>query len=140
MENKNVGYLLIGVSLVLVVIILLFSNTLTSFVDQSCSAEGHGEICPMYETISQQTFLSLGIVALLILVGLVLVFSKVQKEFIIKTKTIHKKNPKKKIDISELKEEEKQVLELIKTDRAIFQADLIEKTQFGKAKISRIID
>ncbi|MBS3065392.1 MAG: MarR family transcriptional regulator, partial [DPANN group archaeon] len=35
---------------------------------------------------------------------------------------------------------EKQVLELIQDSRTIFQADLIEKTGFGKAKITRILD
>lgn len=57
-----------------------------------------------------------------------------------KTKTIHKKPEKKKINTSNLKPEEKQVLSLIQENKAIFQADLIEKTGFGKAKMTRIID
>ena len=47
---------------------------------------------------------------------------------------------KKILDTSGLKQEEKQVLELIQDSRTIFQADLIEKTGFGKAKITRILD
>jgi len=81
---------------------------------------------------------------LLIIVSLILIFSKpqkeIQKEVIFKTRTVEKKTPKKKIDTSELKQDEKQVLELIQNNKAIFQADLIEKTGFGKAKMTRIID
>ena len=36
--------------------------------------------------------------------------------------------------------EEKTVLSLVAQNNAIFQADLIEKTGFGKAKMTRIID
>ena len=44
------------------------------------------------------------------------------------------------MDTSELRGEEKKVLSLIEENKAIFQADLIEKTGFGKAKITRILD
>ena len=94
----------------------------------------------MYNTINQQTYLALGIVGILILVSLVLMFSKPQERVIIKTKTIEKRPEKKIIDTSNLKPEEKQVLKLIQENKTIFQADLIEKTQLGKAKITRIID
>jgi len=93
----------------------------------------------MYETINQQTYLSLAIAGILIIVSLVLIFSKPQKEIIFKTKTIEKK-PSNKIDLRELKSEEIKVLDLVKKDRAIFQSDLIGKTGFGKAKMTRIID
>jgi len=36
--------------------------------------------------------------------------------------------------------QEKQVLDLVIENKAVFQADLIEKTGFGKAKMTRIID
>ncbi|MBS3155959.1 MarR family transcriptional regulator [Candidatus Woesearchaeota archaeon] len=139
MENKYVGYLLLGVSILIVVLILLFNSTMKSFVDETCSLE-HGLSCPMYEAISKQTYLALGVIGLLIIVSVALIFSKPQKEFIFKTRTIEKKIQKKKLDISDLKEEEKQVLELIQSNKAVFQSDLIEKTGFGKAKMTRIID
>ena len=94
----------------------------------------------MSKNVQQQTYLALSIVGLLIIVGFILVFSKPQKEIVIQTKTIEKRKPKKKIDLSGLKKDEKQVFELIQDNKAIFQADLIEKTGFGKAKMTRIID
>ena len=140
MENKYVGYLLLGISLVIIVIILLFNSALQTIVNTSCSAVGHGDSCPMYDTITQQTILSVIIVFLVVLVALFLILSKPQKEFIFKTRTIEKKIQKKKLDTSDLKEEEKQVLELIQSNKAVFQSALIEKTGFGKAKMTRIID
>lgn len=139
MENKYVGYLLLGVSVLIIILIILFNSTMKSFVDETCSLE-HGSSCPMYEAISKQTYLSLGVIGLLIIVSFALIFSKPQKEIVFQTKTIERKTPKKVFDISDLKLEEKQVFELIQSNKAIFQSDLIDKTQFGKAKMTRIID
>ena len=139
MENKYVGYLLLGVSVLIIILIILFNSTMKSFVDETCSIE-HGSSCPMYEAISKQTYLALGVIGILIMVSFALIFSKPQKEIVFQTKTIEKKAPKKVFDISDLKPEEKQVFELIQSNKAIFQSDLIDKTQFGKAKMTRIID
>ncbi len=139
MENKFVGYLLLGISILFIIIILMFNSTLKEIISSSCGAE-HSIVCPMNQTVNQQTYLALSIVGLLLIVGTVLIFSKPQKEIIFKTKTIEKKAQKKKIDTSELKSEEKSVFELIQNNKAVFQADLIEKTGFGKAKMTRIID
>ena len=144
MENRNVGYLIIGISILTIFIIFLFNNAMKQIIMEGCPAAHLGFSCPAYGTITQQTYLSLGIVGLLVLVGFVLIFSKpqkeIQREVIVQTKTVEKKIPKKKIDTSDLKHEEKQVLEMIQNNKAIFQADLIEKTRLGKAKMTRIID
>jgi len=140
MENKHVGYILLGVSILIVIIVFMFQNALTSFVNSSCTLAHGGDSCPMYDTINQQTYLALGIVGILVLVSLVMVFSKPQERVIIKTRTVEKKIQKKVLDTSTLKTEEKQVLQLVQENKTIFQAELIEKTQLGKAKITRIID
>ena len=144
MENKNVGHLIVGISILIVFIIFLFNSAMKQIVTEGCPAAHLGFSCPAYRTITQQTYLSLSIVGLLIIIGIVMIFSKpqkeIQKEVIFKTRTIEKKTPKRKIDTTELKPEEKQVLEMIQNNKAIFQADLIDKTGFGKAKMTRIID
>ena len=132
--------MLIGISVLIIVIIFMYKSTLTDFVDASCTLAHGKEYCPMYDTISQQTYLALVIVGILVIVGLVLIFSKPQIQTIVKTRTIEKKPEKKVVNVSDLKNEEKRVFELIKESKAIFQADLIEKTGFGKAKMTRIID
>lgn len=139
MENKNVGWLIIGLSVVVIGIIFLFNATLRDFIVESCSsAHTDGTICPMFTTLNNQTYLALAIVAILILVGLVLIFSKPHERIIIRK--VKEKLEKKVIDLSGLKSEEKQVYKIVSGEKAIFQADLIEKTGFGKAKMSRIID
>ena len=140
MENRNVGYMLLGISVLVVIIIFMFNNTLISFVDSSCTlAHGEGS-CPMYDTISTQTYLALGIIGILVVVSLVLIFSKSSERVIVKTRTIEKRGKKKDIDTSQLNSEEKRVLSMVQENKAIFQADLIEKTGLGKAKVTRIID
>ena len=107
-------------------------------VSQSCSLEHGGIICPMYTSIKTQTYLSLAITGLLLIVSFVLIFSKQNEKIIVRK--VKEKIPQKLIDTSHLKSEEKQALKLIQENKAIFQADLIEKTGFGKAKITRILD
>lgn len=137
MENKSVGYMLISVSILLIIIIFLFNSALKEIIVTSCG-EAHSLVCPMNQTVNEQTYISLGIVGLLIIVGIVLVFNKPQKEFIIKK--VEQKMKKKEYDLSSLKEEEKRVFNIIKENQTIFQADIIEKTEMGKAKITRILD
>ena len=140
MENKHVGYILLGISIIIILITFMFKSALTSFVDSSCTLAHGDNYCPMYDTISQQTYLALAIVGILIIVSLVLIKSRPQERIIIKTRTVERKPIKKELDISDLKKEEKEVLNIIKYNRTIFQGDLIEKTQFNKAKMTRIID
>jgi uncharacterized membrane protein len=73
-----------------------------------------------------------------VLVGLMLLFSKPEKEVIIRK--IKERKKKRKIDLSMLKPEEKKVMNLILKEKTIFQADVSEKTKFSKVKITRILD
>jgi uncharacterized membrane protein len=140
MQNKQVGYLLLGISVLIIIIIFMFKSALTSFVNASCTLAHGGNSCPMYDTITTQTYLALGIVGIIILVGLILLFSRPEQKVIVKTRNVEMKPQKMDLDISGLKSEEKQVLSLIQSARTIFQAELIERTSFSKAKMTRIID
>ncbi|MEK6915475.1 MAG: MarR family transcriptional regulator [Nanoarchaeota archaeon] len=140
MENKHVGYILLGVSILIAIIVFMFQSALTSFVSASCTLAHGGNSCPMYDTITQQTYLALGIVGILVIVSIIMIFSKPHERVIIKTKTVEKKPQKRIVDTSDLRQEEKQVLKIIQENKTIFQADIIDKTGFGKAKVTRIID
>jgi uncharacterized membrane protein len=137
MENKKVGLLILGISLLIVVIILIFNQALKEIVNTSCGMLEHYN-CPMYNTITQQTYLALAIAGMLFIVGIFLMISKPAEKIIIRK--VKENKPKKILNVSKLKLEEKQVLNFIKENKAVFQADLIEKTGFGKAKMTRIID
>lgn len=139
MENKNVGYLLLGISIVIVGIIFLFNNAMKEIVVASCGEE-HALVCPMNNTIEQQTYLSFAIVGILFIIAFVLVFSKPKERIILQKVKVKEKIAKKEIDTSGLRKEDKDVLQIVQEHKTIFQADLIEKTGFGKAKMSRILD
>lgn len=143
MKNKNVGFFIIGIAVIIGIIILIFNLGLRSIVTQSCS---HGSSCAMYGTISLQTYISLAIAGLIFVIGLFLIFSKEEKEIVVKKIKIREKaeensKEKRKIDYSKLAKEEKILMKLIEEAQGtIFQSDLVEKSNFSKVKVSRILD
>lgn len=131
MKNKIVGYLIIGISLVIGFIIYSFNKALTEIVSTTCS---HGPDCTMWKSIDFQTNTSLILMTVVILVGFYLVLF-----------TEDKKKLKNKIKYSELckklNENENFVLsKIVEADGTIFQSELVEKTKFNKVKITRILD
>ena len=136
MENKQVGFIILGVAAILVLIIFLFQSSLKEIVVAECGLS-HSTSCPMNRNINQQTYLSLSIVGILLIFGLVLIFSKQKEKIVVKTL----KEKKKKIDLSKLDSKEKEVISLIeKENGTIFQADLMEKLGIGKVGITRLLD
>jgi len=135
MENKYAGWLIIGISAVIVGIIFLFNNAMRDVVGSSCSMEE--AICPMYKTISQQTYLSLAIVGVLVIIGVVFMFMKPKKKVIVRKI----KNKQKEIYLSKLESDEKEVVKILQGEGgAIFQSTLMEKLESGKVKITRLLD
>ena len=108
---------------------------LKEIVASSCSMEK--AICPMNESINKQTYFSFSIVGLLILVGLVLIFSKPYEKIIIKKI----KDKKKKLNFENLDRDEKKVVDLLlEENKAMFQSALMEKLEIGKVKTTRLLD
>ena len=136
MENKHVGYLLIGIAILLIFIVFLFQGALQEIVASSCGEE-HSIVCPMNQTITQQTYLSLAIVGVLVIFGFVLIFTKPKERIIIKKI----KEKKKKIDKSKLDRNEKRVINILEEENGtIFQAALKEKLNIGKVNLTRLLD
>lgn len=140
MKNKNVGYLIIGISIVILIIIFIFNNALKNIVGETCT---HGATCSMFDTIAAQTWLSLAIAGVIFVIGLFLVFSKEEVKIITKTKKVkvHVENKRKPIDYSKLDKDEKILIRVIEeNDGTIFQSNLVEESGFSKVKVSRILD
>jgi len=149
MKNKIVGTLIIGIAALIGFIIFSFNRALTKIVDISCE---HGPDCPMYGTISFQTNIGLFFMIFVILIGLYLIFFGKEEKIVTKTITKFKKisnqiEPKKITKenyqgiISKLDNSEKQVFEkVIESEGTIFQSDLVDKTNFTKVKVTRILD
>ena len=130
---------MLGISVLIVFMVFLFNSTLMESVRNSCFIQ-HGDVksCEMYDSVNYQTYLALSIVGVLIIFSLFLIFSKQNERIIVKK--IKEKKVERKVDLSSFRPEEKQVYNLVKENGAIFQADLIEKTDFSKARMTRIID
>lgn len=136
MKNKNVGFLIIGIAILMAIIVLIFNLGLRSIAASSCS---HGPSCTMYGTIALQTWFGLAITGVVFIVGLVLIFTKPEEKIITKTKTIKEK--KKKLNLEGLDSEEKQLITLLQSEnKAMFQSDLMEKLEIGKVKTTRLLD
>lgn len=134
MENKNVGMLIIGIAIVMAIIVILFSSVLRNTIGLTCS---HGSSCGMYTDLNVQTWISLSIVAIVLIIGLFIMFSK-PKERIVIRKT---KEKKKKLDLSGLDKKEKEIVEILqKENGAMFQRTLMEKLEIGKVGMTRLLD
>ncbi|MBS3065900.1 MarR family transcriptional regulator [Candidatus Pacearchaeota archaeon] len=139
MENKNVGWLILGISAIIIGIIFLFKSALEQISASSCSMEA--ALCPMNKTIDQQTYLSLAIVGILVVIGLVLIFSKPKEKLVIKRIKEKVEIKRKPIDYTKLDKEEKPIIKALeKAQGTMFQSDLVEKTGFDKVKVTRILD
>jgi hypothetical protein len=140
MKNKNVGFLIIGIAVIIGIIIGIFNFGLRSIVVESCS---HGPECSMYGTIAIQTWISLAIAGLVAVIGLFLIFSKEEKEIVVKKvrEKIEVEKKAKPIDYSKLDKDEKIIMKAVEEAQGtIFQSDLVDKTGFSKVKVTRILD
>ncbi len=134
MKNKNVGYLISGIALIIVLIILIFNLGMKEIVSNSCS---HGPTCPMYGAIKTQTGISLTIALLVLIIGLFFIFAKEQEKIIIK-----KIGPiKKQISLKGLDNKEKETIIFLQKEKGvIFQRTLMERLNIGKVGITRLLD
>jgi predicted transcriptional regulator len=145
MRNRYVGFLILSIAALIGFIIYSFNKTLKDIVSMSCS---HGPSCPMWRTIDFQTNISIGILIFVVTIGMYLIFFGEEVRIITKVKRVRPKIETKKISkesykeiLSELSPDERVVLEkVIEAEGAIFQSELIERTKFSKAKVTRILD
>lgn len=141
MKNKQVGTLIIGISLIIGFIIWIFNNAISKLMGTTCSI--HGPTCPMYATFSLQMWFSVAIASIILIIGLVLFFSKEEEKTIIKNITNGNGLKAKKIslDKSKLDKDERVIAILVeKSEGGLFQSDIVEKSGFDKVKVTRILD
>jgi uncharacterized membrane protein len=137
MKNRNVGFLIIGISIVMAIIVILFNTVIKQNLGLTCS---HGPTCEMYTDLKVQTWISLSIVGVVFIIGLFLIFAKESEKIIVKTKTRTVKE-KRKINLENLDREEKKIVKMLQEENgAIFQRTLMEKLGIGKVGMTRILD
>lgn len=138
MENKKVGWLILGISAIITFIVGIFNYSLRKIIDTTCD---HGPTCSMHSTANIQFYLSFSIIAVIVAIGLYIMFSKPEEKTIEKTIIKKIKEKKKAIDKSSLDKIEKMAIDLLeKENGAMFQADLKEKLEIGKVGVTRLLD
>ncbi|MBU2612463.1 MAG: hypothetical protein KKB62_01960 [Nanoarchaeota archaeon] len=134
MENKKVGWLIIGISAAIGIVVWIFNSLMQKIIDETCSMEIN---CIMHETSTIQLWLGLAIVIIVAAIGVYIMFSKPDEKIVIKKI----KEKKKNIDLSNLDESEKKLIKLVINEgNAMFQKDLMEKLGVGKVKMTRLLD
>lgn len=138
MKNRNVGYLILGIAIVMAIVVLLFNNLIRTNIGLSCS---HGPTCGMYNGVNIQTWISIAIVAIIFFIGLFLIFAKENEKIILKTKTKTITEKKKPLNLEGMDQKEKQLVKLLQAENGtMFQADLMEKLGIGKVGVTRLLD
>lgn len=136
MENKHVGLLIIGIAIVMAIMVFIFSSALQGIITSTCS---HGPTCSMNSNLRIQTWISASLVGLVLIIGLVIMFSKRDERIIVKK--VKERIQKKKLDLSGLDKYEKKVVEILQRENGtMFQASLMEELGAGKVKITRLLD
>ena len=92
MKNKHVGYLVLGVAIIVFFIVISFNQALETIVNTSCT---HGTMCPMQVTLQTQKVISYSLMGLLVLAGLFIIFFMKDETLV--------KEMKKKIPEEEMK-------------------------------------
>lgn len=141
MRNKNVGWLVIGISVFMAAIVWIFNVGLRDVLNATCTM---GPSCSMYDTLSLQTWISLAVVLVVFFIGLFLVFSKEHEKIVVKKIRPYGKAEVKEFDKKNLKNLDKEELSimnlLLNNKGSIFQSEIVGKLNMNKVRVTRILD
>ncbi|MFH1439213.1 MAG: MarR family transcriptional regulator [Candidatus Woesearchaeota archaeon] len=145
MKNKIVGIIIIFISILIGFIIYSFDKALEEIHTMACS---HGNTCPMLGSLEVQTKISITIMIFVIVIGLYLIFFGKEEKIVREIKTIKEQIEPRNITLEnyekfmhKLNPDEKGILtRIIESKGTIFQSEIVEKTDFSKVKITRVLD
>ncbi len=141
-NNKIIGISLIAFSIILIIILVFVKLGLDTQSAALCDIFNKNNLdmnqCPAHKDNSSWfIMLAFGIAFLLFGTGIYLIFSSK----ITPPAKEESKKEFKQIDINSLDEEEKKIYESIKAKAgSAYQSDLVRESEFGKVKVSRILD
>src|SRR3989338_1424209 len=81
MNNKQVGLLILGITIIFFITVMSFNFALNKIVTTSCT---HGTACPMNATLKTQEIISYSLIGLLVLISLFVIFFIKDEQIIIK--------------------------------------------------------
>ena len=128
-NNKKLGIILIVISIIVGGSFIYFINTLSEQSQELGCFDNRD--CMMIEKGLSVSHVAVGIFSFIFSLGFYLILFN--REKIIK---------QKEYDISKLNKEEKSVFDFIKEnrDKGVYQSEIVEKFNFPKSKVSRILD
>lgn len=129
-DQKTIGIAVIALAVIVGILVFLFNQSITATMDDTCSATM--DSCPHKNNLPYQTYAGGLVVLSLIGVGIYSIWSAKQKEGLSKVN---------KQVVNSLPSEEKKIYDLLEADNgAMFQSELVTKSQENKVKVSRILD
>ena len=146
LNQKNVGILLVGLAIVLIIILSVIKldvDTQSSFLCKVVNDDPtlDMENCPAHQNNTSWIILiAFGVSFLILGSGFFMIFthspmSNPHKNESIKTE----KSPE--VDTSDFDEEEKKIFLILKeSNGSMYQSDIIKQTEFSKVKMTRILD
>lgn len=135
--TKIIGYSLIAVSIILLIVLIAVKSDVDDRDAKLCLAYSEANLdmtsCPAHTSHTSWYITSAFVIDFILLVaGISLVFFSQREE---------RKSSTKKVELSKLDEEEKKIVELIKSkEGSAYQSDLIKETEWSKVKVTRILD
>ncbi len=134
MNQKNIGYILIAASLILLIVLLFIKADMDkqgAFLCKMVEADPNLSLedCPAHESKSSWLLIFVIVVVVLALgIGITLVIPKRMQQSTVK------------VDTSKLDTEERKIYNILKNNNGLYQSDLIKETGFSKVKITRVLD
>lgn len=129
-KNKKIGLLIIGIGLLIGYMIYAFNSAISGAIQvDQCNLDVP---CPHEIALEFQTNVSIIILIVVICIGIYFLFAKEKPVGHTKKEDLEK--------LKTLNDEELKIYNLVKTEGSIFQSDLVEKTDFDKVKVTRILD
>lgn len=134
MNTKQIGFIIIGISIVLLVVMISFIRDLQKTARGQCAC-GPGA-CPMENNLPLQGYLGITLSVVIGVFGAILALTSKKTD-----KIPYMKNERIRKMLRTLNEDQKKVYDLIEgSDGVIFQSELVEKSGFSKVKVSRVLD
>lgn len=128
-QRKQYGIILIAISVFLFFVITAFTLhivQLNQYLHQDCNLPEN--ICPFTNSMPAESVIGYVIDVVLGIFGIYLFITGAKPE------------PKKQPETRNLEPDERKVLEMVSSQGAIFQSELVEKSGMNKVKITRILD
>lgn len=138
MKPKHLGLSILAISIIIIGILFWFNNNLTEQNLLTCNSlcgEGDScsiESCPFNSENNNSSIF-------ILIIGLLVAFSGGIGFYLITLKE-EKIIEQKEYDITKLNNEEKELFLFIKENKRIYQSKIIEKFNFPKVKVTRILD